>query len=143
MDLFTWSLVDLTCGVLAASLPVLSALIPNPWKNTPPGGKFNSSGRDWLMRYLKLGGSANSGGSGGSGTHTDKEGNLSLQPVDSKQGILREDDLELKYATGSEKSIDHSDSSPVEPSSAVVRSDEKALPVLPSIGRHFKKWAKM
>lgn len=38
VHLFTWSLVDLTFGVMVASLPVLSAFLPRSWRGVSTHG---------------------------------------------------------------------------------------------------------
>jgi hypothetical protein len=45
LGLLTWTLVDLTCGVIAANLPTLSILIPRRWKNSSQNSYSSASKR--------------------------------------------------------------------------------------------------
>lgn len=87
MPLQNWTLIDLTFGVVAASLPILSAFVPKSWKSvtgskkTAPhsNGYFNKSGHT----KLKSG----------------RDGNIRGKRTETESGenIIRTDVIELTY----------------------------------------------
>ncbi|KAL2064284.1 hypothetical protein VTL71DRAFT_4778 [Oculimacula yallundae] len=85
-----WTLVDLTFGVVAASLPVLSAIIPQSWNSVR--GTNNSS-------------SAKNGGSGaGAYMRSTRRTSISgkRERSDSMENIVRTDVIELKFSNNSQ-----------------------------------------
>ncbi|KAG4441433.1 hypothetical protein IFR05_003120 [Cadophora sp. M221] len=103
-----WTLIDLTFGVVAASLPILSAFIPASWKsvrgtNDPTSGQIGESG------------AKNLNGTGGyirSRRRTSISGKREMS--DSMENIVRTDVIELKfqnksqYFSGEDKDEKHS-----------------------------------
>lgn len=91
-----WTLVDLTFGVVAASLPILSAFIPSSWKsvrgtNDPTSAKVGTSG------------AINPNGTGGyvrSRRRTSISGKREMS--DSMENIVRTDVIELKFQNKSQ-----------------------------------------
>ena len=81
--------MELTFGVMAASLPVLSALIPSPFKSQSGSGRrlgyFGASSR---LPHI----SSNSSNPSGQGAQP-------LKSKGSQEGILREDEVELHFQT--------------------------------------------
>ncbi|PVH78167.1 hypothetical protein DL98DRAFT_590692 [Cadophora sp. DSE1049] len=91
-----WTLIDLTFGVVAASLPILSAFIPASWKsvrgtNDPTSAKNGTSGAN------------NLNGTGGyirSRRRTSISGKRDMS--DSMENIVRTDVIELKFQNKSQ-----------------------------------------
>ncbi|KAI9718426.1 MAG: hypothetical protein M1812_004147 [Candelaria pacifica] len=87
-----WALIDLAFGVSAASLPVLSTLLPRSLRNATKQGSRQTPKKS----YGQLSGPLSSG---------------STRPnaKDSQEGIVRQDEIELEYSAGSRNTDDSSD----------------------------------
>lgn len=148
MPLFTWTLVDLTCGVLAASLPVLSALIPTTPKRSNSGHQYGHGYPSGSL-FRKYFGSHGSTTRSGSHTTTDRNMGPPLRTKDSQEGILREDKVELQYTPPlAVETVEH----PLPPaavhgtdSTTAFRGDEGTWPArtFPSMRQSQRQWAKM
>ncbi|KAI5198180.1 hypothetical protein E4T39_06935 [Aureobasidium subglaciale] len=101
-SLLAWTVVDLTLEVVVASLPVISALIPKAW------GEITHSSR---VRRTTLGQDTTRGTQRQSVT-----GRARRNSIDSEDGILREDRIELSFARNSKQvePRDHSQASSFE-----------------------------
>lgn len=91
--LLAWTLVDLTCGVVAASLPILSALIPS----------FKPRTQNYPPSSARYGGRTLAGSNF---SNHQPEGAERLHSKDSCEGILRKDEIELDYQPVTHKTLD-------------------------------------
>lgn len=95
--ILTWTLVDLTFGVLTASLPVLVGLVPSAWRSVSNRGTSRSTrptgsgGGDIGRGYL-----TNRSRATATGTRT-RRGDDDDAESEDRGGILVEEEFELTY----------------------------------------------
>ncbi|QSZ29327.1 hypothetical protein DSL72_003841 [Monilinia vaccinii-corymbosi] len=86
-----WTLVDLTLGVIAASLPVLSAIIPARWKSVNASSAYKlPSGASSPAHYVR---SKFSGAGGKEAMHGEDGSGF----ANSQENIVRTDVIELSF----------------------------------------------
>ncbi|KAF4310885.1 hypothetical protein GTA08_BOTSDO13540 [Botryosphaeria dothidea] len=96
--ILTWTLVDLTFGVLTASLPVLVGLIPSAWRSVSNRGTSRSTrptgsgGGDIGRGYL-----TNRSRATATGTRTRRGDDDDDAESEDRGGILVEEEFELTY----------------------------------------------
>ncbi|KAF7865850.1 hypothetical protein EAF04_006015 [Stromatinia cepivora] len=105
-SLADWTLVDLTLGVIAASLPVLSAIIPSKWKSIHTSSSYNSpsnhrshplSNSENYPRSKFPGINGRDIGNGRSGRGRGIKSTISGTFGESEENIVRTDVIQLTY----------------------------------------------
>ncbi|KAI9794752.1 MAG: hypothetical protein M1835_006383 [Candelina submexicana] len=88
----TWAYIDLTFGLSAASLPVLSTLLPRSLRNATKHGSRQTATKN----YGQISGPLSSS-------------NTRPHAKDSQEGIVRQDEIELEYSARDGHADDNSD----------------------------------